>query len=77
MSPAYKFNDLIKKWNDKFLKSAPPSKSYIAFCPMYMSCNGKMTSLSHELRELVSLRISRESSAIDRVTVLKSIIGVR
>ena len=35
VSPAYKFNDLIKKWNDKFLKSAPPSNSYIAFCPMY------------------------------------------
>ena len=29
--PAYRFNDLIKKWNDKFLKSAPPSNSYIAF----------------------------------------------
>ena len=31
VSPAYEFSDLIKKWNDKFLKSAPPSSSYMAF----------------------------------------------
>ena len=35
-----------------------------------VSCNGKMASLSHELHELVSLQTSRESSAIDRVTIL-------
>ena len=40
-----------------------------------MSGNGKTASLSCELRELVSLRISRESSAMDRVTILKSSIG--
>ena len=42
-----------------------------------VSCNGKMASLSRELHELVSLRTLRESSAINRVTVLKSTIGVR
>ena len=34
-------------------------------------------SLSRELRELVSLQTSRESSAIDRVTILKSSIEAR
>ena len=42
-----------------------------------VSCNSKMTSLSLELHELVSLQTLRESSAIDRVTVLESIIGAR
>ena len=32
---------------------------------VYMSCNSKTASLSRELRELVSLRIPRESSAMD------------
>ena len=41
----------------------------------YMSCNDKTASLSCELRELVSPRTSRESSAIDQVTVLELIIG--
>ena len=42
-----------------------------------VSCNSKMASLSCGLRELVSLQTSRESSAIDRVTVLKlSIVWV-
>ena len=42
-----------------------------------VSCNGKMASLSRELRELVSLQTLRESSAIDRVIILKSIIRAR
>ena len=42
---------------------------------IYMSCNSKMASLSSELHELVSLQTSRESSAMDRVTILKSSIG--
>ena len=40
-------------------------------------CNGKMASLSCELCELVTLRTLRESSAINRITVLESSIGAR
>ena len=40
-------------------------------------CNDRTASLSHELRELVSLRTLRESSVIDRVTILELIIGAR
>ena len=52
------------------------NKSY-TWIILYMSCHGKTASLSRELRELVSLRTSRESSATGRVTVLKSNIGAR
>ena len=39
-----------------------------------MSCNDQTASLSRELHELVSLRTSRESSAIDRVTIQSEVI---
>ena len=44
---------------------------------MYMSCNNQMASLSRELHELVSLQTSRESSAINRDTILESIIRAK
>ena len=67
---------MVKIQSGNFVRGCFPNNISMLQSLLIM-LDDQMASLSHGLRELVSLQTVRESSAIDQVTVLESIIEVR